>query len=262
MSSSGKRRLPPRAGELRIIPLRIRGEVRPGADLPALILAAVRQQKHRPAAGDILVVKHKIVSKAEGRLVDLAKIRPSPASRRWARRYGLDPRVTELACAQARRVVRRRNGVLITETSHGLVCANSGVDVSNVDGGRHALLLPADPDRSAAQIHRALKARLRLSIPVIITDTFGRAWREGLTEVAIGIAGMQAVHDDRGRRDPHGYRLRVSVDAVADQLACAAGLVCGKLARIPACIIRGFNYRPAPGSARDLIRPAARDLFR
>jgi coenzyme F420-0:L-glutamate ligase/coenzyme F420-1:gamma-L-glutamate ligase len=152
--------------------------------------------------------------------------------------------------------------VLITETKHGLVCANSGVDVSNVDGGSHALLLPQDPDRSAGQLHRELKKRLRLSIPVLITDTFGRPWREGLTEVAIGVAGMKALHDDRGRRDPHGYRLRVSVDAVADELACAAGLVCGKLTRTPACIIRGFRYRPGRGSARDLIRPAANDLFR
>src|SRR5205823_2176007 len=190
-------------------------------------------------AGDILVVKHKIVSKAEGQIVDLAKIRPSAASRAWARRFKLDARVTELAMSQSRRVVRRKRGVLITETAHGLICANSGVDVSNLDGGRHALLLPKDPDRSAARIHRDLKKRLHLSIPVIITDSFGRPWREGLTEVAIGVAGMKPLEDYRGRRDPRGYKLRASVDAVADELACAAGLVCGKLARTPACIIRG-----------------------
>ena len=170
---------------------------------------------------------------------------PSTASRRWAQRYNLDPRVIELAIAQSRRIVRRKNGVLITETRHGFICANSRVDVSNVDGGAHALLLPKDPDRSAANIHVALKKSLHLSIPVIITDTFGRPWREGLTEVAIGIAGMKALHDYRGRRDSHDYTLQVSVDAVADELACAAGLVCGKLARTPACIIRGFAYRPA-----------------
>ena len=212
--------------------------------------------------GDILVIKHKIVSKAEGQLVDLNKIKPSAASRRWAHRYDLDARVIELAIAQSRRIVRRKRGVLITETRHGLICANSAVDVSNVDGGRHALLLPEDPDRSAAKIHLQLKKSLNLSIPVIITDTFGRPWREGLTEVAIGVAGMKALHDYRGRRDPHHYQLQASVDADADQLACAAGLVCGKLARTPACIIRGFAYQPGRGTARDLIRPAASDLFR
>jgi coenzyme F420-0:L-glutamate ligase/coenzyme F420-1:gamma-L-glutamate ligase len=195
-------------------------------------------------------------------LVDLNKIKPSAASRRWAHRYDLDARVIELAIAQSRRIVRRKRGVLITETSHGLICANSAVDVSNVDGGRHALLLPEDPDRSAAEIYLQLKKSLNLSIPVIITDTFGRPWREGLTEVAIGVAGMKALHDYRGRRDPHHYQLQASVDADADQLACAAGLVCGKLARTPACIIRGFAYQPGRGTARDLIRPAASDLFR
>jgi coenzyme F420-0:L-glutamate ligase/coenzyme F420-1:gamma-L-glutamate ligase len=152
--------------------------------------------------------------------------------------------------------------VLITETRHGFICANSGVDVSNVNGGRHALLLPENPDSSAQKLHRQLKKHLKLSIPVIITDSFGRPWREGLTEVAIGVAGMKPLHDFRGRRDPHGYPLRVSIEAVADELACAAGLVCGKLARTPACIIRGFEYRPGRGHAKDLIRPPATDLFR
>lgn len=209
-----------------------------------------------------MIVKHKIVSKAEGRLVELDRIKTSASSRSWARQYKLDARVTEVALAESKRVLRRKRGVLITETRHGLICANSGVDVSNVNGGRHALLLPKDPDRSAAQLHRELKKRLNLSVPVIITDSFGRPWREGLTEVAIGVAGMKALHDYRGDRDPYGYPLRVTIEAVADELACAAGLVCGKLARTPACIIRGFRYRPGRGQARDLIRPAAMDLFR
>ncbi|MGC2185462.1 MAG: coenzyme F420-0:L-glutamate ligase [Terriglobales bacterium] len=250
----------PDVHELRIIPVSVAGEVQPGDSLTGLLLAALRHHKLR--AGDILVIKHKIVSKAEGQFVDLENIKPSSASRRWARRYHLDARVIELAIQEARRIVRRKRGVLITETHHGLICANSAVDVSNVDGGRHALLLPDDPDRSAARIHRELKKTLRLSIPVIITDTFGRPWREGLTEVAIGVAGMQGLHDYRGQRDSHGYKLQASIEADADQLACAAGLVCGKLARTPACIIRGFAYRPGRGSALDLIRPAASDLFR
>lgn len=248
--------------ELRVIPVSFADEIQPGDSLAEKLLHAFDYLNLSLRKGDILIVKHKIVSKAEGQLVPLEKIKPSASSRSWARRYNLDPRVTEVALAESKRVVRRKRGVLITETRHGLICANSGVDVSNVNGGRHALLLPKDPDSSATQLHRAIKKRLKLSIPVIITDSFGRPWREGLTEVAIGVAGMQALHDYRGDRDPHGYPLRVTIEAVADELACAAGLVCGKLARTPACIIRGFRYRPARGRARDLIRPAASDLFR
>jgi len=244
------------------VPVVFSQEIRPGDSLVEKLVGAFRSNRLSLKAGDILIVKHKIVSKAEGRFVDLDRTKPSSSSRAWARRYKVDARVIELALAQSRRVVRRKRGVLITETQHGLICANSGVDVSNVDGGRHALLLPKDPDASAARLSRGLKKRLRVSIPVIITDSFGRPWREGLSEVAIGVAGMQAVHDYRGDRDPCGYPLRVSIEAVADELACAAGLVCGKLARTPACIVRGFRYRPARGRARDLIRPAATDLFR
>ena len=247
---------------LQIVPVRFSGEIRSGDPLVEKLLEALKSNRLSLKAGDILIVKHKIVSKAEGQSVELEKVKPSASSRAWARRYKVDARVIELALAQSRRVVRRKHGVLITETRHGLICANSGVDVSNVDGGRHALLLPRDPDASAARLHREIKKRLRLSIPVIITDSFGRPWREGLTEVAIGVAGMQALHDYRGDQDPSGYPLRVSIEAVADELACAAGLVCGKLARTPACIVRGFKYRPARGRARDLIRPATTDLFR
>jgi coenzyme F420-0:L-glutamate ligase/coenzyme F420-1:gamma-L-glutamate ligase len=250
------------ARDLSIIPLPVDAEVKTGDSVSQLLLDAVRHQKQKLRPGDILVVKHKIVSKAEGQLVALNKIKPSAASRRWGEQYQLDARVIELAIRESRRIVRRKRGVLITETRHGLICANSAVDVSNVDGGLHALLLPQNPDRSAAQIYRNLKKALHLSIPVIITDTFGRPWREGLTEVAIGVAGMQALHDYRGQPDSHGYMLQASIEADADQLACAAGLVCGKLSRTPACIIRGFAYRPGRGSARDLIRPAANDLFR
>jgi coenzyme F420-0:L-glutamate ligase / coenzyme F420-1:gamma-L-glutamate ligase len=251
-----------RSQELRIIPLAVGEDVLPGASLSAVLLTALQHQKQKLEAGDILVLKHKIVSKAEGQFVKLDDICPSASTRAWALRHDLDPRVVELGLTESRRIVRRKRGVLITETRHGLICANSGVDVSNVNGGRHALLLPEDPDRSAAQLHHELKNRLKLSIPVIITDSFGRPWREGLTEAAIGVAGMKALHDYRQQRDPHGYTLKASVEAIADELACAAGLVCGKLSRTPACIIRGFRYRPGSGSASDLLRPAATDLFR
>ncbi|MGA7633576.1 MAG: coenzyme F420-0:L-glutamate ligase [Terriglobales bacterium] len=251
-----------RAEEIRVLPLAVRGEIRAGESLGARLLAALRGSRLRFQDGDILVVKHKIVSKAEGALVALDEIQPSKASRVWAQRYGLDARVSELALRESERIVRRENGVLITETKHGFICANSGVDVSNVDGGEQAVLLPANPDRSAARLRRELKKELGLEIAIIISDSFGRPWREGLTEVAIGIAGMRPLVDYRGRRDPHGYSLHATVEAVADELACAAGLVCGKLTGTPACIIRGYVYERGNGGARALIRPAKNDLFR
>jgi len=248
--------------DLQIIAIPLADEIKPGDSLAEKFLQSLRERKLAFEPGDILVVKHKIVSKAEGQIVDLATIEPSNDSRAWAKKYSLDARVIELALREGRAVIRRKNGVLITETHHGFICANSGVDVSNVDGGRHALLLPADPDRSAYKLHRELKKRTALAIPVLITDTFGRPWREGLVDFCIGIAGMRPLRDDRGRRDPHGYTLHASLEAIADELAAAAGLVCGKLNRTPACIVRGFPYEPHRGSARDLLRPAASDLFR
>jgi coenzyme F420-0:L-glutamate ligase/coenzyme F420-1:gamma-L-glutamate ligase len=250
------------ANELRIIPLPFAEEIKPGDSLAEKLTSALRRARLTLKKGDVLVIKHKIVSKAEGQLLELRKIQPSASSRGWARRYGLDARVTELALAESRQVVRRRRGVLITETQHGFVCANAGIDLSNVDGGSSALLLPRDPDGSAESLERALKRRWNVDLAVIISDSFGRPWREGLTEVAIGVAGMKPMRDYRGLYDPHGYALRVSIEAVADELACAAGLVCGKLARTPACIIRGFTYQAGRGRARDLIRPRSRDLFR
>lgn len=249
-------------GEVRIIPIRFADDVRPGDVIADSLLEALRRTRQRLQPGDILVVKHKIVSKAEGRLVDLATVKPSVESMAWAEKYDLDARVIELALRESRAVIRRQNGVLITETRHGFICANSGIDVSNVDGGETALLLPVDPDRSAAGLRRAMKKRTGLSIPVIITDSFGRPWREGLTEFAIGMAGLKPLRDDRGRRDPKGYKLKASVEAVADELACAAGMLCGKLNRVPACIVRGFSFTPGTGGVKELLRPAATDLFR
>ena len=225
-------------------------------------MAAVGKMGMEFAAGDILVVTHKVVSKAEGRTVELKSIRPRFEAKRWAARYGYDAAVVELAFQESARRLRQKNGVLITETAHGWICANSGVDVSNVDGGRSAVLLPEDGDASAKRIFAALKKKLGFSVPVIVTDTFGRPWREGLVEVAIGIAGMKAFRDYRSRRDPYGYQLRVSLEAAADELAAMAGLACGKLTRRPACIIRGFAYESGNGRATDLIRPKERDLFR
>ncbi len=255
-------RIPKSGGEIRLVPLAVAGEITAGDSLAKRLLESLRPRHLTIEPGDILIVKHKIVSKAEGQIIDLGTIRPSADSIEWAKRYTLDARVVELALRESRSVIRRKNGVLITETQHGFLCANSGVDVSNVDGGSHALLLPADPDRSAAQLRREIKRRTGIAIPVIITDSFGRPWREGLTEFCIGIAGMKPLRDDRGRRDSHGYKLQASVEAIADELACAAGLVCGKLNRTPACLIRGFRYESGRGRTSELLRPAATDLFR
>lgn len=249
-------------GEVRLIPIVLVDEIGPDMSIADKLLESLRRSRGRLQHGDILVVKHKIVSKSEGRLVNLATITPSAESIAWAAQYHLDARVVELAVRESRSVIRRKNGVLITETQHGFLCANSGIDVSNVDGGTTALLLPKDPDRSAANLRRALKKKAGIGVPVIITDSFGRPWREGLTEFAIGIAGMKPLRDDRGKRDPHGYKLKASVEAVADELACAAGLVCGKLHRAPACIVRGFSYQPDAGGVANLLRSAANDLFR
>ncbi len=251
-----------KASEVRILPLVVEGEIHAGDSLPEELSSAAKRAGIQIQDGDVLVVKHKVVSKAEGALVALDGIRPSKSSRTWGRRFGVDARITELALRESRRIVRRKRGVLITQTEHGFVCANSGVDVSNVDGGRHAVLLPKNPDGSAVRLRKDIRKKLGVAVAVIVSDSFGRPWREGLTEVAIGVAGMRPLIDYRGRRDPHGYVLHGTVQAVADELASAAGLVCGKLASTPACIIRGFAYRRGNGSARELIRPAKYDLFR
>ena len=247
---------------IQLIPIPVQEDIVPSDNIAETLLRFLRRQRLRLQWGDILVIKHKIVSKAEGQFVDLSSVEPSAESLEWGKQYDVDPRVIELALKESRSIIRRERGVLITETLHGFICANSGIDVSNVDGGRHAILLPKNPDHSAKNLMRALKKLSGVTIPVIITDSFGRPWREGLAEFAIGIAGIKPLRDDRGKRDPHGYKLKASVEAIADELACAAGLVCGKLNRAPACIVRGFAYDSGEGSARDLLRPAVNDLFR
>jgi coenzyme F420-0:L-glutamate ligase / coenzyme F420-1:gamma-L-glutamate ligase len=249
-----------------LIPVRFDDEILPGDDLAEKLRFALRHQRLSLERGDILVVKHKVISKAEGQIVELRHVRPSRAARQWAQASRGDARLIHLALGESRHVLRRKmvagRGILITETRHGFVCANSGVDVSNVDGGKHALLLPKDADASAERLRSGLKKNFGISLSVIITDSFGRAWREGLTEVAIGVAGIKPLMDYRGKRDPHGYVLHASAEAIADELACAAGLVCGKLNRTPFCIVRGFSYPPGRGNARDLIRGRKNDLFR
>jgi coenzyme F420-0:L-glutamate ligase/coenzyme F420-1:gamma-L-glutamate ligase len=249
------------APEVRVIGLGGLPDVRPGDDIAALILEATQRQGMPLGGGDVLVVTQKIVSKAEGRVVALADVEPGADAARLAQETEKDPRLVELILRESRRIVRRAGPVLITETRHGFVCANAGVDASNVGRGLVALL-PEDPDRSAGEIRAGLRKRAGLEVVVVISDTFGRPWREGHTNVAVGIAGMEAFMDYVGQVDPHGYDLRVSTLAVADELAGAAELVMGKLSGVPVAIIRGYEYPKGRGTARDMIRPAERDLFR
>jgi coenzyme F420-0:L-glutamate ligase/coenzyme F420-1:gamma-L-glutamate ligase len=237
-------------------------EVRPGDDLPSLIIEAARAQGTGIQDGDVLVVTQKVVSKAEGRLVDLKDVQPSARAREMGKATGKDPRLVDVILRESRRIVRQEGPVLITETKHGFVCANAGVDASNVGGGDLVAQLPEDPDRSAESIRRAVQERAGASVAVIISDTFGRPWREGHTNVAVGVAGMSPLRDYVGQRDPFGFELRVSTMALADELAAAAEPVMGKLSRIPVAIVRGLAFEPGAGTAQELIRPPERDLFR
>ena len=247
--------------ELRVIALAGLPEVGRGADLARLICDAARRGPGI-LPGDIVVVTQKIVSKAEGRLVALLDVTPSAEAERIARETEKDPRLVELILRESRRIVRQRGPVLVMETRHGFVCANAGIDASNVGPEGVVSLLPEDPDRSAAGIREGIRERTGAEVVVIISDTFGRPWREGHTNVAVGLAGMSPFVDYVGQVDPHGYELRVSTLAVADELAAAAELVMGKLDGVPVAIIRGYDYPKGDGSARQLVRDAAKDLFR
>ena len=244
---------------LEILPVESIPEVRPGDDLPELIGRAVGEDLR---AGDVLIVTHKIISKSEGRLVDLTAVEPSALAKDFAARYEKDPRQIEVVLRESRRIVRMDRGLIIAETHHGFVCANAGVDASNVPGDDVVCLLPVDPDASAAKLREALAARTASGLAVIISDSFGRPWREGITNVAIGVSGMDPLADYRGQRDPHGRPLEASVLAVADELAAAAELVMGKTAGIPVAIVRGYPYERASSTGRALLMPPERDLFR
>jgi coenzyme F420-0:L-glutamate ligase/coenzyme F420-1:gamma-L-glutamate ligase len=240
-------------------------EVSPGARLVELLLAATRGAGERLAAGDVLVVAQKIVSKAEGRMVRLAEITPSPEARELAQAADKDPRLAELILRESRAVLRVKPGVVIVEHRLGFVMANAGIDRSNVAGleDEVALLLPEDPDASARRIRDGIRFTGGVAAGVIINDSFGRAWRNGVTGVAIGVAGMPALVDLRGTTDRGGRTLRVTQVAAADELAAAASLVMGQADEgLPAVLARGFPYRLREGTAQELARPRAEDLFR
>ncbi|QFG04377.1 coenzyme F420-0:L-glutamate ligase [Tepidiforma bonchosmolovskayae] len=237
-------------------------EIVPGTDLAAVIFDAAAAAGRPLASGDILVVTSKIVSKAEGRVVDLATVDVSPFARQYAERWEKDPAVVELVLREARRVVRQVGPVLITETRHGFVCANSGVDQSSSGGHGRAVLLPEDPDASARRIRGGLRER-GIDVAVIISDTFGRPWREGQTDVAIGIAGMHPITSYIGQVDPHGHEFRVQALCTADEIAGAAELVKGNLSRVPAAVVRGLPWeRDDQATMQLIIRESERDLFR
>jgi coenzyme F420-0:L-glutamate ligase / coenzyme F420-1:gamma-L-glutamate ligase len=232
-------------------------EVRPGYDLGCLIRAAAEREGQVLDGSVALCVAQKIISKAEGAVVDLRKVEPSPLAESWAAEWGKDARLIEVILSQARRIVKMDRGVIIAETRHGLVCANAGVDQSNTHHDDLATVLPEDPDASARRLRESLGCGA-----VLVTDTFGRPWRDGLVDVAIGVAGLVPIEDHRGGTDRRGRRLSATVIAVADQLAAAAGLAMGKSTGSPAVLIRGFSWRAGEGSGRALVRPPEMDLFR
>ncbi len=237
------------------------GEVVAGANLAQLAYSA-SEGVGGLRDGDIAVVTSKIVSKAEGRTVELAAVEPSRFAQRWAAEWGKDPAIVELVLQEARRIVRQAGPVLITETRHGFVCANSGVDQSSAGAPGRALLLPLDPDASARRIREGFRQH-SLDVAVVISDTFGRPWRQGQTDVAIGIAGIRPITSYIGQHDPHGHEFRVQALCVVDELAGAAELVKGNVDRVPVAIVRGFDWvRDEEAAIQSIIRPPDRDLFR
>jgi len=242
------------------------GEIVPGDDLPALIADALAASTGvLPLRDDdVLVVTQKVVSKAEGAIVDLTTIEPRPVAVEFARRYDRDARQVEVVLREAKRVIRMANGVVITETPHGFVCANGGIDASNVGPGSGDIvtLLPADPDASAERIRAAARHRLGHDLPVIISDSFGRPWRFGIVDVAIGVSGLEPLDDLRGTPDADGRVMKSTVRAVADEIASVAELVFGKTGRHPIALVRGAAFNRGDGHIRDVIMPAQMDLFR
>jgi coenzyme F420-0:L-glutamate ligase / coenzyme F420-1:gamma-L-glutamate ligase len=236
--------------------------VNQGDNLGGLIWSAMAASGLIAARGDILVVCQKVISKAEGRTCELSDIEPSALAMAYAARWQKDPRAVELVLRQTSRIVRMDNGVLIVETGPGWVCANAGIDESNSMADGRAILLPEDADRSAARIREEIRKITGVEIAVLVTDTFGRPWRDGLTEVCLGIAGMNPMLDLRGSSDLSGRELHHTVIAIADEIAAGAGLLMPKAGAIPAVLVRGYSYEPSEGSAKVLIRPAELDLFR
>ena len=237
-------------------------EITAGVDLADMILQAASEQGDSLADGDVVLITSKIVSKAEGCAVELADVTPSTFAAEWAAAWEKDPRVVEVVLAESKRIVRQIGPVLITETRHGFVCANSGVDQSSSGAHERILVLPPDPDASA----RTARSRFRelgVDVAVIVTDTFGRPWREGQTDIAIGVAGMNPLFSYIGQHDPHGHEFRVQEICTADELAAAGELVKGNTSRVPVAVVRGFDWETDDAATMaPVIRDSSRDLFR
>jgi coenzyme F420-0:L-glutamate ligase/coenzyme F420-1:gamma-L-glutamate ligase len=251
---------------LEIIALEGIPEIRVGDDIAQIVVDALRATPDALPArdDDVLVVTQKVVSKAEGAVADLTTIDPRPEAIAFAERWDRDPRQVELVLRHAKRVVRMANGVVITETVHGFVCANGGIDASNVgrESGSVVTLLPVDPDASAARIRTAVRAATGVDVPVVVSDSFGRPWRYGIVDVAIGVSGLLPLEDLRGIPDHDGRVMRSTVRAVADELASAAELTLGKRSGRPVALVRGAGFTRGEGSIRDVLMPEAFDLFR
>lgn len=246
-----------------VIPVKVAGDIVPKSDLGPVILESLYANGIALQDGDVLVVAQKAVSKAEGRVVDLAKVRPSRKAARLAGELQKDPRVVQLILDEAREIVMMKNGIIITETKHGFVCANSGVDQSNLARKDAAILLPIDPDASARRLRLFFKKDQGKDVAVIITDTFGRPFREGQVNVAVGVAGIRPIKNYIGKKDMFGKKLRVTEIAVADEIASAAELAMGKSEGIPVALVRGYEFEPASrASAKDLSRQKKQDIFR
>jgi coenzyme F420-0:L-glutamate ligase/coenzyme F420-1:gamma-L-glutamate ligase len=237
-------------------------EIVPGSDLAAMILTAAAEAGTPLGDGDVVVVTSKIVSKAEGRLVELADVEPSPFAVDWSRTWDKDPAVTELVLRESKRIVRQLGPILITETHHGFVCANSGIDQSSSGAHGRVVLLPVDPDASARTIRAGMRAA-GVDAAVIISDTFGRAWREGQTDIAIGVAGIEPILSYIGQVDPHGHEFKVQAICTADELTGAAELVKGNVSRVPVAVVRGFAFEMNDeATIAPVLRDQTRDLFR
>jgi coenzyme F420-0:L-glutamate ligase / coenzyme F420-1:gamma-L-glutamate ligase len=244
---------------LEIIPIKIKKEVMPGDKLIDLILSSHKKSDFKD--GDILVISQKIISKQEGRIVNLLAVIPSNLAIGIAAEYNKDPKLVEVILSESKRIVRMEHEVIITETKNGMICANAGVDESNIDAG-HATLLPSDSDKSARQIQQQFLEKTGKYVAVLIADTFGRAFRLGQTNCAIGVSGMDSILNYKGKKDTFGKTLRVTEIAVADELCGAAELVMGKTNSCPVVIVRNYKYQQSAGTVNSLVRPENEDLFR
>ncbi|MGA8738335.1 MAG: coenzyme F420-0:L-glutamate ligase [Nitrososphaeraceae archaeon] len=248
--------------KVEIISILINDDIRDGDDIGNLILKSIKEKKESLKENDVIVITHKIVSKSEGRTIDLTKIIPSEESKKISSRTGKDPKLVELIISQSNEIIKIQREIIITETKHGFVCANSGIDTSNVGNSNHVVLLPVDPDKSAREIRNYIRSRTKTNVAVIISDTFGRPFRKGQVNVAIGVAGINPIKSYIGDSDMYGNILRVTEIAIADEIASAAELVMGKSLRVPVTIVRGYDFSSTDASISKVTRAKKDDLFR